>query len=266
MRGWMSGGPVAAALLLVAGCELLDGGSAARETVPLTYLAAERHVGQEPGEPVLTLQLTSDEIFPCFNYRIDAVPVAVGGRVDVYVDGVDLGDVCLTALGPASATLPLAAEEGTTTLRIVNGRVIDEAEVTVTEDAVRIRPVRADASVPADTLAWRYPRRSFAAVCGTLVEDAGLCDAFDARLREALRLEEIPVPEAGRWPYPRQSSGHDDDAPTRVYRYDDEADFERAGDVLAAFTRDELAGRSGATVWLVNWRNEAFHSWLVNRE
>jgi len=65
-------------------------------------------------------------------------------------------------------------------------------------------------------------------------------------------------------PYPERIAGHYHDTPARYFRYGSEADFDRAGELLEEFTRTVISGQQGVTIWMVNWRNRAFRSWMFD--
>jgi hypothetical protein len=142
----------------------------------------------------------------------------------------------------------------------MDGRT-DSYDLEVSDFAVRLTPRDTVVSRPEAQLVWRYPPQSFAYYCGTLVQDAWLCEAFRDSLQKNLSLILLQPPSSGTWPYPLRSDGYWYNAPARFYRYATEADFDSAGAILRSFAHAHLKNRSGAGLSLRNWRNAYYYSW-----
>lgn len=216
----------------------------------------------QPSNPALAIVLRSEHIYGCVNYHIDYLYQRTGTVLDLSIKGASIGPVCLTALGPATATFFPGLSSGTYQLHVTMDGRTDKYVLAISESAICLTPRNTAVSRPGARLVWRYPPQSFAYYCGTLTQDAWLCDAFRDSLHKYLPLQEIQPPTTGEWPYPLASQGHYFDSPARFYRYVSEADFDSAGALLRAFTYAHLKNRSGVGLSLRNWRNAYFYSWL----
>ena len=171
-------------------------------------------------------------MYPCVNYQLHTALRRGGDAIDVTARGVKPLMGCYTALGPATARLRLDLPEGTYRLRVRHDGALDEHDLRLGADRITLDSLR--------TTVTHVP--------------------------EPLVLEEISVPEAGAWPYPRAADGHYYDAPGRVYRYGTEADFEAVKDSLRAFAREVLRDRSGDGLSVENWVGDAGRSWIYEAE
>lgn len=266
------------AMLLVAGSALTVPPAAAQDQdVASLLLRIGEHRTASIGaaetlvEPVLMLYLRTARDYPCYNYRINAQFSQSGSVLDLTVNGVELGktadgiEICQTLFGPARYSTDLDLPDGTYTLRLSHLGQIDEYELQLNSDHVNIAAIVSEVSAFDSTLYWRLPRQSFTFRCGTLTQDAFLCDEFEQILLSSLPITPIAVPSEGEWPYSLSSSGHHYDAPARFFYYEQEDDFLEAGELLAAYTEEVLTHRRGKQLVLTNWRSEQFSSFEFER-
>jgi hypothetical protein len=236
-------------------------------TSPLVFSVRELPALEDgnPAPPELFLAVRTEEEYGCVNYPI-VYDLRLDERVlDLEIEGTGPIDLCLTAFGPASARVPLEALMGTYTLRLAHLDRTDFYRLTIRPDRVELVPLEVEVSRAEEELVWRFPVRSFAYSCGTFTGEGFLCEDFEAQLREAIPLTPIAVPDSGRWPYPLASAGYYNDTPARFYTYEREEDFQQAGALLAAYSRDVLRQHEGEGLSLTNWRGEGFYSWVLER-
>ncbi|MBI1804763.1 MAG: hypothetical protein HY033_13565 [Ignavibacteriae bacterium] len=214
--------------------------------------------------PVLMLTMRTYDIYECFNFRIDYRLIRTNNEFDVTIFGVTAPSICLDALGPATSRDSFDVSPGEYHLAVHLHNMTDIYTVTVSESAVQLTAHDSSVSRPEASLFWRYPRQSFAVYCGTLTSTSWMCTAFYDTLIHHLPLQEIEPPNVGVWPYSLESSGHYYDAPTRFYRYATEADFDSAGALLKRFAKTVIDTNAGVSVWMQNWRNKEYFSWMLN--
>jgi hypothetical protein len=215
------------------------------------------------GPPQVYLDLVTETIYPCSNYRVCFDLVLTESRLEVVIRGVEVPEVCLTSLGPALARQRLPIPEGIYEITIRHGDAADTYALNVTGVALSVAGQATERTAPLHPLCWRYPENSFAYLCGTLVEDAWICDDFLARLTAEVDLTEFTFPDHGVIPYPTRSSGYWNDTPARYYTVATPEDFDRAGEVLETYSREVLATREGVGLSLWSWDNRRHLSWLT---
>ncbi len=216
-----------------------------------------------PDSPTIFLGMQTERIYPCCNFSILADIYSNASIVTVQLKGIFEPEACLTALGPATYSKPLALPAGTYQLVVVNGSKSDRRLLEVTTSSIRISPSTTTVSVVPSSLTWRIPAKSFAYVCGTTVESAWMCDAFRDSLLSIPSLREFTFPDSGEVPYPLKSSGYWHNAPARYFMYAEEADFESAGALLKRYAHETIGNKQGIGMYLQNWRNITFRSWLL---
>jgi hypothetical protein len=223
--------------------------------------------GAEGVEPSLGLGQETEKIYGCCNYSIAASLHRFGGRLNISIEGIEMYDVCLTALGPATRLDLLELEEGVYDLEFMDGPNRCHYILTVTENAFLVADPPGVAPPgfvkPKFRVWWRYPRNSFAVLCGTMEDSAWVNEDFLQKLRAAVGLEEITFPADGELGYPRAPEGHWVDHPARYFAYAAESDFAAAGEVLEAYVRDVIGRMPGVGIWLINWKNQSFRSWMM---
>src|SRR5207249_9210133 len=104
----------------------------------IILMTAEGYSGfQSVGDPVILLRMRTEKIYGCINYQIAHSLTTTLDRVDVTVWGVEIGDICLTALGPATSVDRLDLTRGAYTLLVsVNagtGTVADVSALRITD-------------------------------------------------------------------------------------------------------------------------------------
>lgn len=114
------------------------------------------YVNPPPPPPHIALILTTATQYPCANYWLESEFSVAGSvlRVDVS-DRVRIGEVCLTAIGPAQYKVALPVTAGTYTLEFGRDGLTDRYSVTVTEAAIEIATIEAHFTRPT---AERFPR------------------------------------------------------------------------------------------------------------
>ena len=222
--------------------------------------------GKEGVEPSLLLSMETEKIYGCCNFIIDAFIHHLGSLLSVDIRGILQPDICLTALGPACLGHFLELEEGVYSLEFMDGLQKNVFELTVTQDSMTVAEASGSGlgfALPKYTVFWRYPRNSFAILCGMMNDTAWIYEDFISRLRAAVELQEIEFPAYGELGYPRAPQGHHVNHPARFFSYAEESDFQAAGDVLRAYVRDVIGQPQGVSIWLLNWKNESFRSWQM---
>ncbi len=227
--------------------------------------------GQEGVEPTIVLDLETEKIYGCCNFSIESAFRRIGNRLLVGIEGIYMPELCLTALGPAYSSRELVLEPGSYTLEISDGPLRSEFLIDVTDEALSVTTAASAAGLQSPGLAaplftswWRYPRNSFVYLCGTTEELAWVYDDFLSRLRAAAGLREIEFPAQGELGYPRAPQGYHVDHPARYFVYDDEGRFAAAGAALEAYVRDVIGQMSGTSIWLRDWKNRSYRSWMMN--
>jgi hypothetical protein len=252
-------------LLGLAGCSPKDIGALEGRVF---FSVKESYRGAEEGvEPSLYLDMETEKIYGCLNYRIlfDLVRDIAGLRVNI--EGIEVPDVCLTALGPAWGAAFLELQEGVHSLEFRYGagqRCV--FEVTVENESISIHETSGSGgifTVPRFTLWWRYPVNSFAVICGTTLEASWVFDDFLGRLQAGVDLVAHEFPPEGEIGYPRAFEGAQVDHPAKYFLFEGEADFSVAGEILREYVRDVIGGMTGVHIWLLNWKNESFRSWMM---
>lgn len=217
----------------------------------------------EPELPELRLRFSTKEIFPCANYQIQLTTAFVDDELIVRFESILKPQVCLTAMGTATTSISLP--ENVKKLVLVNGQTVDVYDLSVSESKVEILTGKNNFTEILHLTTFRYPENSFAYVCGTNVDNTNLYDDFLKILSDSLSLTEISFDGEGRIPYPEMSSGHWVDFPSKYFTYENEAEFDKAGDQLKKFTQENIRENDGVGIYLTNWKNKSYRSWMFNQ-
>lgn len=218
-------------------------------------------------EPALALSMATEKIYGCCNFRIETDVRTPDGQFQVEIRGVDMSGPCLMALGPACSRDFTDLPAGIYTLVLKEGLRQDSYVLEVKPESVTVSggpPAWVGFTRPRFTVFWRYPRNSFAYLCGTTEDTVWIYEDFLAKLRAEVELEEHIFPPNGEIGFPRATQGYHRDMPGRYFVYRTEEDFARAGEILRSYSRDVISQYQGVGVWLLNWKNQEYCSWLLD--
>jgi hypothetical protein len=218
-------------------------------------------------EPSICLSMETEKIYECCNYSIVADFLRTNALLMLDIKGIERPAICLTALGPAVGGRFLELGEGVYSLEFRCGSARRSVyELAVNGEAITIAESSGAGgtfTVPQSTLWWRYPRNSFAVICGTTVETAWIFEDFLGRLQAGVDLVLHEFPPDGEIGYPRAPQGYYVNHPSRFFLYGEAVDFEEAGEILREYVRDVIGGMTGVNIWLLNWKNESFRSSMM---
>ena len=94
---------------------------------------------KESSSRTLQLYLSTTKIYPCCNFPIDLSWKKSSNIIDISIKGVIGTDFCLTALGPATATIDLGLlSNGTYLLHFHNGHLKRSGELIVSSNSYKI--------------------------------------------------------------------------------------------------------------------------------
>lgn len=218
----------------------------------------ETHPNREISEPTLTFFVETEEQYPCYNYQIIAQTSLKNGILNIDILGTNIGDLCLTAFGPAILTFEL--DESVDRITIANNGKKDTYLISIDESSVEINSSNSTFSSFEYPSYFRFPENSFAFVCGTLIEDSNVCDDFELFLKGNLTLEEFEFPSNGKIPYPQSSDGYWFNAPAKYFKYQDSTDLTKAGELLNSFYTSELADKEGLGLSIIGWNNTYYRN------
>lgn len=252
-------------LLGLAGCSPKDIGALEGR---LFFTVKESYRQMAEGvEPSLYLDMETEKVYPCFNYRIlfDLDRGSAGLNVDI--QGIEAPGICLTALGLARGDAFLDLQEGVYSLEFrYSPRQRSIYQVSILDESVTVADllVKGDQfTMPRFRVWWRYPVNSFAVICGTTAEMAWVFEDFLGRLQTGLELVPHEFPPTGEVGFPRAPQGYQVNHPSSYFLYKNATDFSAAGEILREYVRDVVSGMPGVSIWLLNWKNESFRSWMM---
>jgi hypothetical protein len=159
----------------------------------------------------------------------------LGSHVSTHGDTVTVGG-WFTSWGGGCITdeparpmgiIPLPVEPARRVLEIVRLGAVDRYRLTVTGDAIQVRPIGTPrVSVLSDsTLLWRFPRDSFTFRCGTDQHTTWMCAEVEHLVADLAGITPIDLPPTGRDPYAIYGASARE--PVRLFRAATPADYGR---------------------------------------
>ncbi|MBA7633379.1 hypothetical protein ES703_40945 [subsurface metagenome] len=216
-------------------------------------------------EPSVLLSMETEKIYGCCNFTIESEIGIYDSKILIDISGIYVPEICLTALGPATSKSFLDVSDGEYLLELSYRGVTDEYILIITNSYIKVTEVESHFTEFDINLFWRYPFNSFAYLCGTTTENSWICEDFLDTLLSMMELEEFHFPDSGEICYPCSSSGHYYDMPGKYFFYENEEDFDYAGEILEIYSRNVISQYSGIGLSLINWKNKKYYSWLFNK-
>lgn len=251
-------------LLIIAGCDDLTGPEEAsnllsiEEGIQFTVTQAHDQTNA-PVAPHIELQMKTDDIYPCMNYRIvsDISQTAVDKRVTI--EGVKDPGICLTALGPAQNTFRIDADPGDYNLTFSYKSKFYDYQLTIDESSLQVTG-NSNSFISSETETfWRYPENSFTFLCQFTQDTRWMCENFEQMLNDSLEISTFEFPDEGTIPYPTQEDDYDI---ANYYTYPEKTIFQKAGKMLEAYSDTVVSQeQEGAYLSVINWKNQGFRSW-----
>ena len=181
---------------------------------------------------------------------------------------ITLGDIIkpeitLPALGPARTSVDIPAN--ITNITFVNNGKEDYFNLDITSKALTLMPLYTPSFVSSKhNVFFRRPKNTFAFVCGTNTTNQNLRSKFIEKLTSKIKLKEYKFEGEGLIPWIAASDGHWVNFPTKFYTYNNSQDFEKAGNLLMEFAKENLQPNDGITMSLSNWDGKTYYSWLLD--
>jgi hypothetical protein len=215
-------------------------------------------------EPFIKINLITKEVFGCSNFEILTNNNISADKVDIEYEKIAIDGVCLTSEGPATANIPLQLSKGIYYLTLKQQDIIDKHSVIITDTSISVESNgNSLISEPSNNIYWRYPENSFTLIGGTTEETKWVYDEFLDLLKDSVNLQEIIFPSYGKICFPYKSQGHYVDMPEKYFKYVNEEDFVRVGSLLNTYSKNVISKYSGIGVWVCNWKNKKYFSWVI---
>jgi len=228
-------------------------------------IAEGYYLNQQKMKPTIYVGQVTDEIYSGYNFLILNTVETNPGAVRFSNEGIVIPGIVKDALGPACSRSYFIAPNGSYEFTFTKGDSSDIYMVGINDSSITIAPQTEYITHPTHRVYWRYRPNSFALYCGTLAETSYLCDDIVDSLVAHLDLKEFYYPDSGMAAYARTSMGHYYDAPARFFLYHRESDFSDAGRILEKFVKARQSELYGVGIWIVNWQQEKYMSWLMSK-
>lgn len=210
--------------------------------------------------PNLQLKFNSVTIYPCYNFTFITSEFTIGNELIIRFEEVDETDICYLAVGPAIKYIDLP--ENTEKLVLINGSVIDQYEVLISTEKVKVKSIENQFSNILYENTFRIPENSFAYRCGTHIDNAYIYEDFLSIIEQNPNFTAFAFEGEGRIPYPTSTQGNYVNHPSVFFKYTNEEDFLALGDVLNTYSIENIEPNSGVSISLIGWNNVRFFSWI----
>ena len=213
--------------------------------------------------PKVFIELITEKIYGCINYGI-VTDFKIGDKtIDINIIGIDKPGACLTALGPAYARIKLGQLSGVYEIKIQGNEFVNKYNLLISDSLIILDGKETSHTKPLIHFLYRYPKDSFAYLCGTTLSDTTICEGFIDTLRSVINITEFNFSDIAEIPYPSSSQGHHYDANARYFYYESEEEFDKIQEVMKSYKQTYFPNDDGVGLTIINWMNKKFHSSLL---
>jgi hypothetical protein len=219
------------------------------------------------GEPRIKLYMGTEKEYSAVQYTLLVDVEVKDSSVLIDIKGVDPPHGFISPLSePAEYATLVDLANGEYRLFFTYEDLQDRYDLTVSDSFIEVTPEVYIITHPEFKEFWRYPEKSLVCYGGTVGEDIEsdslLFEGFIDTLNSNIELEEFEFPAHGEIPYPHSGQWQYDYGTWffRYFRYEDETDYEAAGELLKDYTENLLTDCEYFWIIMRNWKNESCDS------
>lgn len=213
--------------------------------------------------PEIFIDMLSEKSYPSTSYYFAVNHRVVGRRILIGVDGIKIPGAGNCMVGPIGKRIKIGRIHGAYELTIRGRDFENEYAVNISDSLITIEGTETPDTKPSITSIFRYPKNSFAYLCGTTLQDSSLCEDFIDTLKSVINVTEFKFLDIAESPYPPAGNGNHYNAEPKFFYYKSEEDFEKIEDVMRTFKRDHFPDNNGVSLRIINWMNKRVRSWLL---
>ncbi len=228
----------------------------------IDFMPVETYQSYKKQEPLLILKLVTSKIFPCVNYGLSISKFINNNELIIRFNKIVEPKICLTAIGPATSYVDLP--HNINKIIFINGNVIDKYAIEINEQKISITPIKNNFTKSLYDKTFRFPKNSFAYVCGTNKTNTYIYEDFASIIEKNSDFKEFKFGGEGRIPYPESSDGNWVNHPSKYYTYSNPEEFKKLAELLNDYAAKNIKKNSGVTISIYSWNNVNFHSWIKN--
>ncbi len=138
--------------------------------------------------PQIFIELQTEKIYGCYNYRIKTDYKVNDRSIEVDIIGIDKSRSCATALGPAKDRIKLGQLTGVYGIKMSYNNFDDKYNLLISDSLIILDGRETSNTKPLIHFVYRYPKNSFAYLCGTNLSDSSVCSNFIDTLKSVINL------------------------------------------------------------------------------
>ena len=217
-------------------------------------------VNSQPSVPEIKLYSETEKEYVNCNYNIITEITHDDTRAIVNYSGIDIPDIALPALGPASSYVNLPFETGQYLMKFNAYGRYDSYRVNITDDSITLQPLQTNFTACNNPLFWRFKPNSFVYLFGSSSNNQNHYESLVDSLVIANDLQEFEYPDYGVIPYAYARNWQYSETPPRYFIYQNDEDFEAIKETFAAYVTAHIGNDEQTYIRLVNWKNEQYRS------
>jgi hypothetical protein len=215
------------------------------------------------GDPQIIVTMRTEIEYPYYNYEISHTLNINDSVISIEFLEIHIPWAVSPAFGPATNTTFLNISDGEYYLNLSYKNVTDRYVLMINSTAIELTEIESNFTLHEISLWWRYPPKSFYYDCATPNSTIWIISDFLDNLSNEINITEFVFPDEGEIPYPRSGYNEIYTREVKYFYYQNEVDFERAGELLRSYVENVTSQYDGISITLKDWRNNYYFSWLM---
>ena len=211
-------------------------------------------------EPFIKLSTITEQYYGNGCFSLLSEINIIDNNVIVRIHGIkELIGNCQAIYIQAKYSEKLFLENGDYNLLFYYNNNVDSYFLTVTDSMIQIKLDTSEIMSNEQETYWRYPKNSFAYFLNVRDSSTYIYEDFIDTLTTNLTITEFQFPDFGKNPYEDlNQSQHINYFPLRFFTYENEEEFEKAGEILKSYTENVIGNNFFVSLILINWKNRRF--------
>lgn len=212
--------------------------------------------------PALKLFCVTNSEYGSCDFEIMTTCFIKNKEFIIRFDSVYKSSNYICSRGPADAYIDMPTD--ITKLTLINGHQIDVYQIFISKEKITINSIIESYTNLLYGSTFRYPENTLEFGCRTNEKDTSIYSDFINLMVNEITINEYTFNGEGRIPYSCNLALNTDQFHCLFFKYNVEADFDKAGELLKEYTLENISQNDGNSLWLVGWNHKHFFSDTYN--
>lgn len=249
-------------LLFLNTCDVLDDGDYGKITPldgKINFKVIESFDGYETiSVPEIFIEMQTEKYYPCCNYGIANTFRFEDRKIKINTTGIVKPNICLTAFGPAIASIKLGNITGVYEIELSGDNFTDRYNLLISDSLIILDGQGTSYTNPSTYFMYRYPKNSFAYRYNTYAADSTFYFGFLDTLMNVINITEFAFSDLAEIPYQTTNGTYI----VRYFYYENENEFNKIASIMKIYKQSHFPNNE-VYLSIENWMNKKIYSWML---